>query len=139
MASKDMDLLTPAIALAKLAAEEACRLNVKLTFCVTDLHGNVILKHRMTGSNLISLEMAERKAYAVAALHMKTSDMAAKSLPGEPFHILMAAAGDKYWIDGGGVPFLIKGELVAGFGVSGGSVAQDVAVAEAATKAFDKQ
>ena len=91
----------------------------------------------MTGSNLISLEMAERKAYAVAALHLKTSDMSAKSAAGQPFHIVMVAAGDKYWIDGGGVPFSVSGELVAGFGVSGGSVAQDVAVAEAAVRAYE--
>lgn len=132
-----MDLLTPAIKLAEFADQEARKAGTKMTFCVTDLHGNIVLKHRMTGSVLISLEMAERKAYAAAALHMKTADMSAKSAAGEPFHILMAAAGDKYWIDGGGVPFRIKGELVAGFGVSGGSVAEDIAVAEAAVKAYE--
>jgi uncharacterized protein GlcG (DUF336 family) len=133
-----MDLLTPSVKLAGLAEAEARRLRRKMVFCVIDLHGNIVLKHRMTGSILIGLEMAERKAYAAAALQMKTADMAAHALPGEPFHIVMVGAGDKYWIDGGGVPFRIKGEIVAGFGVSGGTVDEDVAVAEAAIGAFNQ-
>lgn len=132
-----MDILTPSIQLAAFAAAESRKIGAKMTFCVIDLHGNMVLKHRMTGSILIGLEMAERKAYASAALQMKTADMSAKSNEGEPFHILMVAAGDKYWIDGGGVPFRVKGEIVAGFGVSGGTVAQDVAVAEAAIRAYE--
>ncbi len=132
-----MDILTPAIKLAKFAGEEAVRINVRLTFCVIDLHGNIVLKHRMTGANLISLEMAERKAFTVAALHIKTADISALSQAGQPFHLLAMAAGERYWTDGGGVPFSVNGQLVAGFGVSGGSVAQDVAVAEAAVRAFE--
>ncbi len=134
-----MDILTPSIRLAALAEAESRKIGAKMTFCVIDLHGNLVLKHRMTGSILIGLEMAERKAYASAALQMKTADMSAKSAEGEPFHILMVAAGDKYWIDGGGVPFRVDGEIIAGFGVSGGTVAEDVAVAEAAINAYEAE
>ena len=132
-----MDLLTPSIKLAELAEKEARKLGVKMAFCVIDLHGNIVLKHRMTGSILIGLEMAERKAYAAAALQMKTEDMAARSAEGEPFHIVMVGAGEKYWIDGGGVPFRVGSELIGGFGVSGGTVAQDISVAESAIKAYE--
>lgn len=132
-----MDILASAIKLAEFAREEAGRLKVPMTFCVIDLHGNIVLKHRMTGANLISLEMAERKAYTVAALHMKTSEISALTQAGQPFHLVAMAAGDRYWTDGGGVPLSIDGQLVAGFGVSGGSVAQDVEVAEAAIRAFE--
>ena len=132
-----MNILKSAITLARLAEEEATRAGLKLTFCVIDLHGNVVLKHRMDGAILISVEMAERKAFTVAALHIKTSDISAGSAPGQPFSLLATAAGERYWIDGGGVPFHVGGQFVGGFGVSGGSVAQDVAIAEAAMKAFE--
>lgn len=132
-----MDILAAAIKVAELGAEEARRIKVPMTFCVIDIHGNMVLKHRMTGSMLIALEMAERKAFTSAALHMKTADMSAKSREGEPFHLVAVAAGDRYWTDGGGVPLVIDGKVVGGFGVSGGSVAQDVQVAEAALRDFE--
>lgn len=121
--------------LAKFAEDEAKRIQRAMTFCVLDIHGNMVLKHRMDGSLLISVEMAERKAFAVAALQMKTEAMSDLAGPGQAFQ-RMTAAGDRYWIDGGGVPVVIDGEVVAGFGVSGGSIAEDVAVAEAAIAAL---
>jgi uncharacterized protein GlcG (DUF336 family) len=135
---KPMNILKSAITLAGLAEEEAVSAGLKLTFCVIDLHGNVVLKHRMDEAILISVEMAERKAFTVAALHIKTSDISAGSAPGQPFSLLASAAGDRYWIDGGGVPFHVGGQFVGGFGVSGGSISEDVAIAEAAMKAFEK-
>lgn len=62
-----MDLLQSARRLADLVEEEANRTGIAVTFCAIDIHGNIILKQRMTGAILISIEMAERKAYTSAA------------------------------------------------------------------------
>jgi uncharacterized protein GlcG (DUF336 family) len=40
----------------------------------------------------------------------------------------------KYCVMGGGAPLKSEGEMVAGVGVSGGSVEQDVAILEAALR-----
>lgn len=130
-------LLQSAITLSRLAEEEATHSKLALTFCVVDLHGNVVLKHRMDGSMLIAIEMAERKAYTSASLLMPTSEMAKSALPGQPFALLATAAGDKFWIDAGGVPFRVDGQIVGGFGVSGATAAEDQRVAEAAIRAFE--
>jgi uncharacterized protein GlcG (DUF336 family) len=43
-------------------------------------------------------------------------------------------SGGRYSALGGGVPLSNEGEVVAGVGVSGGTVDQDVAIVEAALK-----
>ena len=43
-------------------------------------------------------------------------------------------SGGRYSAMGGGVPLSNEGEVVAGVGVSGGTVDQDVAIVEAALK-----
>lgn len=63
-----MNLLETAKRLAELAEEEARRMNVPITISVVDIHGNIVLKHRMSGALLISIEMSERKAYTSASL-----------------------------------------------------------------------
>jgi uncharacterized protein GlcG (DUF336 family) len=136
---EQVSLLESAQKLAQLAEREAERIKVPMTICVLDVHGNIVLKHRMDGSALVSVEMAERKAFATIALKMKTEDISARAQPGQQFFVFSLAAGDRYWTDGGGVPFVIDGEVVAGLGVSGGSIEQDVAVAEAAIEAFNRE
>jgi uncharacterized protein GlcG (DUF336 family) len=131
-----MNLLQSAIKLAQLAVREAEHIKVPMTICVLDMHGNVVLKHRMDGSILVAIEMAERKAFATVALKMRTSDISERAQPGQQFFVFSIAAGERYWTDGGGVPFLIDGQMVGGLGISGGSIEQDIAVAEAAVKAF---
>jgi uncharacterized protein GlcG (DUF336 family) len=56
-----MDPLCVAKELGALVEKEAERLGVPVTFCAIDVHGNLILKQRMTGAKLISIEMSEQK------------------------------------------------------------------------------
>jgi uncharacterized protein GlcG (DUF336 family) len=58
-----MNLLETSKRLAELVEEEARRMNIPVTISVVDIHGNIVLKQRMTGAPLISIEMSERKAY----------------------------------------------------------------------------
>ena len=99
---------------------------------VIDIHGNVVLTHRMTGAPAFSLELAERKAYTSALVGMRTADLAPLVQPGADLYPLLAVAGGRYSAIGGGVPLSNDGEVIAGVGVSGGSIEQDVAIIEAA-------
>jgi uncharacterized protein GlcG (DUF336 family) len=118
--------------LAEFVEEEARRINVPVTISVVDIHGNIILKQRMTGSPLLSIEMSERKAYTSALLGMRTEEMTPLVQPGQPLYTLTSVAGGRYVALGGGVPMRVGEELVAGVGVSGGTTEQDITIVEAA-------
>ena len=131
-----MDPLCAAKELAALVEKEAQRLHVPVTFCAIDVHGNVILKQRMTGAKLISIEMSERKAYTAAALDMKTADMTPLAAPGEPLHTLASVGGGRYTVLGGGLPLRVDGTFLGGVGVSGGTTEQDTEIIEKAVEHF---
>jgi uncharacterized protein GlcG (DUF336 family) len=127
-----MNVLEISKRLAEFVEEEARRINVPVTISVVDIHGNIILKQRMTGSPLLSIEMSERKAYTSALLGMRTEEMTPLVQPGQPLYTLTSVAGGRYVALGGGVPMRVGEELVAGVGVSGGTTEQDITIVEAA-------
>lgn len=127
-----MDLLALAKSVAARVEKEAAEVNVPVAVCVIDIHGNVVLTHRMGGAPAFSLELAERKAYTSALVRMRTADLLPLVQPGQPLYPLIVVAGGRYSAMGGGVPLSNEGEVVAGVGVSGGTTEQDVAIVEAA-------
>ena len=131
-----MDLLEAARQLASLVQEEARRVRVPVTFCAIDIHGNLILKQRMMGAILVSIEMSERKAYTSAALPMRTADMTPLAQPGHDLYTLASVAGGRHTMLGGGVPLYLDGKHVAGIGVSGGTTEQDIEIIESALRRF---
>jgi uncharacterized protein GlcG (DUF336 family) len=129
-----MDLLALAKTVADRVEEEATEVKVPVAVCVVDIHGNVVLTHRMGGAPAFSLEIAERKAYTSALVRVRTADLLPLVQPGQPLYPLSMMSGGRYSALGGGIPLSSEGEVVAGVGVSGGTVDQDVAIVEAALK-----
>jgi len=127
-----MDLLTLAKNVAERAAAESVKHKVPVAVCVIDIHGNLVLQHRMTGAPVFSLELSERKAYTSALVGVRTADLVPQIQPGQPLFPLLAVAGGRYSAMGGGVPLMSEGKLVGGVGVSGGTTEQDIAIVEAA-------
>jgi Haem-degrading len=56
-----MDLLTFAKNIADRVEAQSARAKVPVAVCVIDIHGNVILKHRMSGAPTFSIELSEGK------------------------------------------------------------------------------
>jgi uncharacterized protein GlcG (DUF336 family) len=129
-----MDLLTTAKTLAERVAAEATRAKVPVAVCITDIHGNLVLQHRMNGAPLFSLEISDRKAYTAALVGMRTADILPLVQPGQALYALTTVGGGRFCPMGGGVPLTEDGKLYAGIGVSGGTAEQDVAIVEAALK-----
>src|SRR3979490_2513233 len=129
-----MDLLTIAKNVADRVEAESVKNNVPVAVCVIDLHGNVVLKHRMTGAPVFSLELSGRKAYTSALVRVRTADLVPLVQPGQPLYPLLMVAGGRYSAMGGGVPLASEGEVVAGVGVSGGTTEQDIDIVETAMK-----
>ena len=129
-----MDLLALAKQVADRVEAQATRARVPVAVCVIDVHGNLVLQHRMTGAPLFSLEISERKAYTAALVRLRTADILPLVQPGQPLYALGTVAGGRFCAMGGGVPLAAAGEVIAGVGVSGGTVDQDTAIVEAALK-----
>ena len=127
-----MDLLILAKKLAERAEAEALKHKVPVAVCVIDVHGNVVLKQRMTGAPAFSLDLCERKAYTSALIGVRTADLVPLVQPGQPLFPLIMVSGGRYSAMGGGVPIRSEGQLLAGIGVSGGTTEQDIAIVEAA-------
>jgi uncharacterized protein GlcG (DUF336 family) len=88
-----------------------------------------VLQHRMSGAPVFSIDLSERKAYTSALVGIRTADLLPLMQPGQPLFPLMSQ--DKYCAMGGGAPLTSEGQVIAGVGVSGGTVEQDVAILEA--------
>ncbi len=127
-----MDLLTAAKEIADRVEAESAEHEVPVAITVIDIHGNVVLTHRMTGAPAFSLELAERKAYTSALVGLRTADLVPLVQPGEALYPLLAVSGGRYSAIGGGVPLTNEGQVLAGVGVSGGTTDQDIAIVEAA-------
>ncbi|WP_426609847.1 heme-binding protein [Bradyrhizobium sp. McL0616] len=126
-----MDLLSYTKTIAERIEAQAAQAKVPMAVCVIDTHGNIILKHRMNGAPTFSLELSERKAYTSALVGLRTADLSPLVQPGQSLFPLMGVAGGRFCSMGGGAPLTIDGQLVAGVGISGGTVDQDVEILEA--------
>ena len=129
-----MDLLMKAKALAERVETEAMKAEIPVAVCIVDVHGNLVLQHRMNGAPLFSLEISERKAYTAALVGVRTADLLALCQPGQSLYALPTVGGGRFCPMGGGVPLVDDGKLFAGVGVSGGTAEQDVAIVEAALR-----
>jgi uncharacterized protein GlcG (DUF336 family) len=129
-----MDLLAFAKNVADRVEAESARANVPVAVCVIDVHGNVVLKHRMSGAPTFSIDISERKAYTSALVGLRTAELSPLVQPGQALFPLMGLSEGRYCSMAGGAPLSNDGQLVAGVGVSGGTVDQDVAILESALR-----
>jgi uncharacterized protein GlcG (DUF336 family) len=127
-----MDLLAFAKNVAERIEAQSLRAKVPVAVSVVDIHGNVILKHRMSGAPAFSIELSERKAYTSALVGVRTADLFPLVQPGQELFPLMGLSGGRFCSMGGGAPLASGGQRVAGVGVSGGTVEQDVDILESA-------
>ncbi len=123
------------------AMKKANEINVPMVLAVVDEGGNLIQYRRMEGSLLVSVDVAQGKAYTALALNMPTGEVAKIIGPGGPIYGMEATNHGKIVAFGGGFPIYHEGKLIGGFGVSGGSVEEDVMCASYAlenTEGVDK-
>src|SRR3954464_15767001 len=125
-----MDMLMKAKTLAERVEAEAVKAKVPVAVCIIDVHGNLVLQHRMNGAPLFSLVLSERKAYTSALVRLRTADILPMAQPGQPLYPLLMVSGGRYSAMGGGIPVTDGGAVVAGVGVSGGTTEEDIDIVE---------
>jgi uncharacterized protein GlcG (DUF336 family) len=90
----------------------------------------------MDGAPLLSAQIAQDKAYTVAAFGGVPTHEWWNMIQDEPPVLHGIVKTDRLVVFGGGVPLLVDGALIGAAGASGGSAEQDRAVAEAGAHAL---
>lgn len=125
--------------LAEYAEEKAKEIGVPIVFSAVDSGGNLILLHRMENSLLGSIDISINKAFTANAFKMPTQKLAAISVPTEDLYGIQNTNNGKIVIFAGGYPYQYKGTVQGGIGVSGGSVEEDMCIAEYALNKLTKR
>ena len=130
--------LTLAAARRMIAAveSEAAALKVSMSVAVVDAGDQLVAFARMDGADLVSVRLAQDKAYTALVNRMPTRDLAPVVQPGTEFYGYDSVAEGRMIVFAGGMPLERDGVLVGAVGVSGGSAEEDQRAADAAVHAF---
>ena len=90
----------------------------------------------MDNSYIASYDIALNKAYTSTALKMKTSTLKTLAAPGGSLYGIQHTNNGQIVIFGGGVPLIVGGKVIGGFGVSGGTEEQDTYLGDYAESVF---
>lgn len=133
--------LTLADARSLIAAGEkkAQQMGVPYNLAVVDAGGELIAHVRMDGAWLGSINIAINKAWTARAFDMPTDKLSKMAQSGKPLFGIDSTNHEKVVIFGGGVPIKEGDTVIGGLGASGGTIDQDLEVAEAAVAAFGKK
>jgi uncharacterized protein GlcG (DUF336 family) len=127
--------LEQAKAVTQAALLKAEELNTKMDICVVDAGGNLKVFMRMDNAWLGSIDIAIKKARTARLFDMNTGDIGQLSQPGGPLYNIEHSNGGLITFPGG-IPLKNKqGKIIGAIGVSGSTVENDHAVAEAGVAA----
>ena len=131
--------LNMALSLAEKVKAKAEEMGVKAVVAVSNKAGHPVLVECMDDSYIASYDIAVQKAFTVVSLKMSTSTLKPMAQPGGSLYGIQFTNGGKIVIFGGGEPLRNRdGEIIGGLGVSGGSEAQDSALAAYGKEIFEK-
>lgn len=127
--------LEQANAAAVAAVKKAVQLDTKMDIAIVDAGANLKAFARMDGAWLGSIDIAQRKARTARLFDMNTGAIGQLSQPGGPLYGIEHSNGGLISFPGG-IPILnSSGAVIGAIGVSGSTVENDHAVAEAGVAA----
>jgi glc operon protein GlcG len=121
------------------AQARAVEIKVPMDIAVVDDGGHLLAFARMDGAKLSSVEIAIRKAHCAAIRRLPS----APARTGEEVNVVLslglslATQGRQIPVRGG-IPLQVDGICVGAIGVSNGTEDQDVDVAQAGVRAFER-
>jgi uncharacterized protein GlcG (DUF336 family) len=116
------------------AVARAGDLGVRSVVAVVDDSGNLTALCRMDGAPVVSIAVAQNKAYT-ALLGLPSGELY-DALSGDPALLTGVQHTPRMAVFGGGLPIWVDGALVGAVGVGGGTVEQDIDCATAALAAL---
>jgi uncharacterized protein GlcG (DUF336 family) len=131
----DLDL-SQAQQVLDAAMKKAAEIDTLMNVAVVDVGGNLKAFGRMDGAWLGSIDISIKKARTARFFDMNTGDLGSASQPGGPLFNIEVSNGGLITFPGG-IPLRNgSGDVVGAIGVSGSSVENDHAVADAGAKAL---
>ncbi|WP_270940029.1 GlcG/HbpS family heme-binding protein [Romboutsia lituseburensis] len=124
--------------MAKAAEEKALEINVPVVISAVDKGANLMLMHRMEDAFVTSIDISINKAFTSACLKQGTHEIVDAVQPGASLYGLQLTNNARIVPFGGGLPIIVDGSVVGAVGVSGGTVEEDMLIAQAAVDAFHK-
>ena len=119
------------------ALEKGKAMDVKMNVAIVDAGTNLKAFARMDGAWLGSIDIAMKKALTARSFDMPTGAIGQLSQPGQPLFNIEHSNGGLITFPGG-VPLTNgAGEVIGAIGVSGSTVEDDHAVAQAGADALD--
>jgi uncharacterized protein GlcG (DUF336 family) len=114
------------------AERHASQMGHAFVIAVVDESGMLKAFSRMDGAPLLSVQVAQDKAYTAAGFGLAT-DAWHEFIKNDPPLAVGAPTGiERLVVFGGGYPLKIGDQIIGGIGVSGGHYSQDMEVAQAA-------
>lgn len=113
------------------AKSKAVELDTKMNISVVDAGANILAFARMDGAWLGSADISLKKAKTARFFDMPTGEIGKLSQPGEPLFGIEHSNGGLISFPGGVPVKNAAGEIIGAIGVSGSTVENDHAVAEA--------
>lgn len=132
--------LNAALRLCEQIKKKAAQMGVNAVVAISNKAARPVLVECMDDSYIASYDVAVSKAYTVVSLKMSTSELKKLALPGGSLYGIQFTNEGKIVIFGGGEPLYNReGKLIGGLGVSGGTEAQDTALAKYGKEMFERQ
>jgi uncharacterized protein GlcG (DUF336 family) len=128
--------LHEARAVISAAEKKATEIRQPMNIAVADAGGYLVAHARMDGARLGTVDISMYKAFTASIFDIETGALAKLCQPGAEFFGIHASNHGRVMILAGGIPLRRNGKVVGSIGVSGGSSAQDQAVAEAGAISF---
>ncbi|GAB3584336.1 GlcG/HbpS family heme-binding protein [Hymenobacter daeguensis] len=131
--------LQQAQAAIQAAHQKALEMGVKMNIAVVDAGANLTAFVRMDDAWLGSLDISIKKAKTARFFDMPTGEIGKLAQPGGPLYNIEHSNGGLISFPGGLPIKGADGHVIGAIGVSGSSVEDDHAVAEAGMKAIENQ
>jgi uncharacterized protein GlcG (DUF336 family) len=127
--------LDQAEAAIKAAKEKAKQLNTLMNIAVVDSGTNLIAFAHMDEAWIGSIDISQKKARTARYFNMPTGEIGKLSQPGGPLYNIEHSNGGLISFPGGVLIKNAKGDIIGAIGVSGSTVENDHAVAQAGADA----
>lgn len=120
------------------AVNKAVSNKLLMNIAVVDAGGNLKAFVRMDGAFLASIDIAIKKAKTARSLNMSTYELSQLTQPGKELYGIEVTNGGMTIFGGGELIKNKDGLIIGAIGVSGGSVAEDMSVAQAGAAVIAK-
>lgn len=128
--------LADAHVLIEGATRKCAEIGVPMCVAVVDESGNLIAFERMDGAKVLSVGLAQDKAFTAAVSRRPTHEYNEMCKPGNLVFGIHTSSGGRFSTVGGGYPVVVGDAIVGGIGLSGGAAEQDMEAARAAIGHF---